>query len=159
MQLLQRFSHHTVCGREGKTVQSRPAVNRVFGCYVFSMEGMSCMVTAVDPLVVLNCSVRFSSTLFSSTRGRRKLLPKAGLELAMLPDTEVIPMVLSGTVLCVFCWRGLDPLLGPRTLDTWVRLAEFNTRPQLAVSHMYRNRTINVADEWMAHCGEFKCTE
>lgn len=72
-----------------------------FGRYVFSIEGISCMLTAVDPLVVLNSSVRFSSMLFSSTRGSRKMLSKAGLELAMLPDTEVIPMALSGTVLCV----------------------------------------------------------
>lgn len=81
--------------RKNSTVRELP------GRYVFSIEGISCMVTAVDPLLVLNCSMRFSSTLFSSTRGSRKLLTKAGLELAMLPDTEVIPMVLSGTVLCV----------------------------------------------------------
>lgn len=90
------FSHHTVGGYGGKT-----ALNGVFGCYVFSIEGISCMVTAVDPLMVLKCSGRFS-TPFSSTRGSRKLLSKAGwLELAMLPDTEVIPMVLSGMLLCV----------------------------------------------------------
>lgn len=88
---------------DGKTAQFGPVVNLVFGCYVFSTEGISCIVTAVDPLVVLNCSVWFSSTPFNSTRGSRKLLSETGLKLAMLLDTEVIPMVLSGTLLCVLC--------------------------------------------------------
>lgn len=52
------------------------------------------MVTTVDPLVVLNCSMWFSSTL-----GSRKLLSEPGIELAMLPDTELTPMVLSGMLL------------------------------------------------------------
>lgn len=95
-------------------------------CYVFSNDGTSCMVTAVDPLLVLNCSMWFSSTLLSSTLGSWKLSSEAGFELAMLPDTELIPMVLSGmlpwTVDCDNFWRGLEPPLAPRTLDTCVRL-------------------------------------
>lgn len=37
-------------------------------CYVFSMSGRSWIVTTVEPLVALNCSI-FSSTLLSSTLG------------------------------------------------------------------------------------------
>lgn len=122
------------------------------GCYVFSTEGISWMVTAVDPLVMLNCSVWFP-TLLSSTRGSRKLLPKAGLELATLPDMELIPMVLSGTVLCVLFWRGLEPLVCPKTLDTWVRLSELNTQLQSSFSHICRNSRTDVAEEWRAPCG------
>lgn len=103
--------------------EKQPSPGLVFGCYVFSTEGISWMVTPVESLVVLNCSLWFSE-LVSSIRGSWKLFSKAGLEVGMLPDTEVIPMVLSGTVLCVLVWRGFEPLLGPRTLETWVRLAE-----------------------------------
>lgn len=54
------------------------------------------MVTTVDPLVVLNCSMWFSPTLLSSVLGTWKPFSEASFELAMLPDTELTPMVLSG---------------------------------------------------------------
>ena len=57
------------------------------------------MVTTVDPLVVLNCSIWFPSMLFNSTPGSWKPFSEAGFELAMLPDTELTPMVLSGMLL------------------------------------------------------------
>ena len=57
------------------------------------------MVTAVDPLLVLNCSMWFSSTLFSSALGSRKPFSEARFELAMLLDTELTPTGLSGMLL------------------------------------------------------------
>lgn len=94
---------------------------------MFSNEGTSWMVTAVDPLLVLNCSMWFPSTLLSSTLGSRKLFSGVGFELWTPPDTEAIPTGLSGQLLwpvdCVIFWRGLEPPLAPRTLDACVRLA------------------------------------
>lgn len=85
------------------------------------------MVTTVDPLVVLKCSMWFPSALFSSTPVSWKPFSEAWFELVTLPDTELTPMVLSGTLLCtVDCdifGRGLEPPLAPRTLDACVRLA------------------------------------
>lgn len=57
------------------------------------------MVTAVDPLVVLDCSMWFPSTLFSSTLGRLKPFSEGGLELLMLPDTVLIARVPIGMLL------------------------------------------------------------
>lgn len=78
------------------------------------------MVTRVDPLVALNCSI-FSSTLLSSTLGSLKAFSEGGLELSsallnsalgslnpfsegglekeMLPDTELIPTGVRGILL------------------------------------------------------------
>lgn len=58
------------------------------------------MVTTVDPLVVLKCSMWFSSALFTSTLGSWKPFSEAGFELATLPDTELTPKVFSGMLLC-----------------------------------------------------------
>lgn len=141
----QGSSHHTIGGCGGNTGQSS-LVWTVVCCYVFPIEGISCIVTAVEPLLVrkagaAGCSVRFSPTVFNSTRGKRKLFSKAGwLGLGMLPDTEAIPVVLSGMVLCVLLWRGLETLLGPRTLDTWVRLEEFSAATSLSFSHINTNK-------------------
>lgn len=97
-----------------------------FQRYVFSSGGTSCMVTAVDPLFVLNCSKRVSSALLSSALGSWTVFSKAGLELPMPPDTEGIHRSFIGTLLWatdgLIFWRGLEPEV-PRTLDTWVRLA------------------------------------
>lgn len=120
------FSQHTVCRSQIKSSQKLGKTKPTFYCYVFSSGGASCMVTAVDPLLVLNCSKRFSSTLLSSARGRWKVLSKAGLELPIPPDTEGIHKSFLGTLLWpkdgLIFWRGLEPV-APRTLDTWVRLA------------------------------------
>lgn len=117
------------------------------------------MVTAVDPLLVLNCSMRFSSTLFSSTLGSRKPFSEAGFELTMLPDTELTPTVLSGmllwTVDCDNFFRGLEPLLAPRTLDTCVRLLYvFSTISRKArMMMMPMTMTAIIAPElWMSIC-------
>lgn len=59
----------------------------------------SWMVTMVESLLVLNCSMRFSSTLGSSTLGSRKLLSEPGFEWVMLPDMELTPKVLRGRLL------------------------------------------------------------
>lgn len=108
-------------------VQGLPTKTKatLFQRYVFSSGGTSCMVTAVDPLFVLNCSKRFSSTLLSSALGSWTVFSKAGLELPMPPDTEGTHRSFIGTLLWptdgLIFWRGLEPVV-PRTLDTWVRL-------------------------------------
>ena len=100
-------------------------------CYVFPMEGASCMVTTVDSLVVLNCSMWFPSTLLISTLGSWKPFSEGGFELTMLPDTELTGMVFRGMLLwivdCDSFGRGLEPLLAPRTLDACVRLVKRRT--------------------------------
>lgn len=68
-------------------------------CYVYSTAEVSCMATSVDPLVVLNCSMWFPSTLFNSTLGSWKPFSDAGFELVMLPDTELTAIVFSGMLL------------------------------------------------------------
>lgn len=101
-------------------------------CYVFSIDGFSCMVTTVDSLLVLNCSTWFPSALVSSALGSRKLLSEAGFELVMLPDTELIPMGVSGKLLWTVDWdifgRGFELLLVPRSLDSRVRLNKKQTK-------------------------------
>ena len=57
------------------------------------------MVTTVDSLVVLNCSIWFPSMLFSSILGNWKPFGEPGFELPMMPDTELTPKVLSGMLL------------------------------------------------------------
>lgn len=112
------------------------------------------MVTTVDPLVVLNCSMWFSSTL-----GSRKLLSEPGIELAMLPDTELTPMVLSGMLLwvvdCDVFARGLEPPLAPRTLDTCVRLLYVfrMIRTMVRMIMIPMTMTAIIAPElWMSTC-------
>lgn len=101
-------------------------------CYVFSIDGFSCMVTTVDPLLVLNCSTWFPSALVSSALGSRKLFSEAGFELVMLPDTELIPTGVSGRLLWTVDWdifgRGFELLLVPRSLDSRVRLNKKQTK-------------------------------
>lgn len=84
------------------------------------------MVTTVDPLVVLNCSMLFPSTELSSALGGCRPFSDAGLELEMLPDTEGSPNVFIGMLLgivdCETFGRGLEPPLAPRTRDACVRL-------------------------------------
>lgn len=112
-----------VQSRPGPPTKTKPTS---FQRYVFSSGGTSCMVTAVDPLFVLNCSKRVSSALLSSALGSWTVFSKAGLELPMPPDTEGIHSSFIGTLLWatdgLIFWRGLEPEV-PRTLDTWVRLA------------------------------------
>ena len=57
------------------------------------------MVTTVDPLVVLYCSMLLVSMLFRSTLGRWKPFSEGGLELAKLPDTELMPRLPIGMLL------------------------------------------------------------
>lgn len=94
--------------------------------YVFPAGGTSWMVTTVDPLVVLNCSMSFPSTEFSSALGSWKLFSEAGVEVDMLPDTEFTGIAVSGTLLwtvdCDVFGRGLELPLTPRIRDACVRL-------------------------------------
>lgn len=152
------FSQHTVSSHRWRHPVSpglswnQPIVSC---CYVFSNEGMSCMVTAVDPLVMLNCSMRFSSTLLSSALGSWKLFSEVGFELAMLPDTEAMPTWLSGMLLwpvdCDIFWRGLEPPPAPRTLDTCVRLATIKTWcfPQFCLKIIQISITGHVSNSWI----------
>lgn len=57
------------------------------------------MVMAVDSLMVLDSSMWFPSALFSSVLGSWMPLSEAEFDSGMLPDTELTPMVLSGTLL------------------------------------------------------------
>lgn len=59
--------------------------------YVFSMEGVSCTVTTVEPLAVLCCSALLWSMLAKSTRGRWKLSSDGIGDCIKLPDTELGP--------------------------------------------------------------------
>lgn len=108
---------------QSKTTKTKPTL---FDHYVFSSGGTSCMVTAVDPLLVLNCSRRVSSALLSSALGGWVVFSKAGLEFPIPPETEGIHKSFIGTLLWprdgLIFWRGLEPV-APRTLDTCVRLA------------------------------------
>lgn len=85
------------------------------------MSGRSWIVTTVDPLVALNCSM-FSSTLLSSALGRMKPFSEGGLEKDMLPDTELMPTGVRGMWDWTVDWdilgRGL--VEAPSTLETCV---------------------------------------
>lgn len=128
-------------------------------CYVFPIDGESCIVITVDSLMLLDCSMWFPSTLFSSVVGSWKPFSEAGSELVMLPDTELTPMVLSGTLLwpvdCDIFGRGLEPPLAPRTLDACVRLLYvFRMMRRMARMMMIpMTMTAIIAPElWMSIC-------
>lgn len=63
-------------------------------CYVLSTDGMSCIVTIVEPLLVLRCSPLLRSMFPSSTRGMRNPLSEDALDCAKLPETEFAPTLL-----------------------------------------------------------------
>lgn len=63
-------------------------------CYVLSTDGMSCIVTIVEPLLVLKCSPLLRSTFPSSTRGMWNPLSEDALDCAKLPETEFAPTLL-----------------------------------------------------------------
>lgn len=92
--------------------------------YVFAM--VSCMVTTVEPLAVLNCSSWFPSTELSSTLGRWKPFSDGGLDSGAGLDPEVMDMVFRGRLVRPVDWealaRCLVPPLFPRTRAAWVRL-------------------------------------
>lgn len=96
--------------------------NNLAACYVFPSDGVSCMVTTVESLILLCCSKLFWSRLFSSTRGSRNPFTDILLDSAKLPDTEFPKGMLVCTVEeDIFCRGGpLEPV--PSTLDACVRL-------------------------------------
>lgn len=93
--------------------------------YVFSMDGASCTVTTVEPLVVLY-SALLVSMLARSTLGRRKPFSDGeGMDGWMkLPETELGANVLM-RMFCVVAedfLRGLEPPTPASILDACVRL-------------------------------------
>ncbi len=63
-------------------------------CYVLSTDGMSCIVTIVESLLVLRCSPLLRSTFARSTRGMRYPFPVNAFGCTKLPETEFAPMLL-----------------------------------------------------------------
>ncbi len=63
-------------------------------CYVLSTDGMSCIVTIVESLLVLRCSPLLRSTFARLTRGMRYPFPKNALGCTKLPETEFAPTLL-----------------------------------------------------------------
>ncbi len=61
-------------------------------CYVLSTDGMSCIVTIVESLLVLRCSPLLRSTFARLTRGMRYPFPVLGCP--KLPETEFAPTLL-----------------------------------------------------------------
>lgn len=138
------------------------------------------MVTTVDPLVALNCSM-FSSTLLSSTLGslnpfseggfepdstllssalgRWKPFSEGGLEKERLPEMELMPMGVRGVLLllafvvCESFLRGFED--APRTLEACVlRLYVLRTMSRKArIIMMPMTITAIMAPElWMRIC-------
>lgn len=95
--LFHRFVHVTV------SVFAHKSPEHV--CYVLSTDGTSCIVTTVDPLVLLKCSPLICSKLMllRSTRGMRNPFSEGVLELdcMMLSLAEFGPRLLMARFVCV----------------------------------------------------------
>lgn len=63
-------------------------------CYVLSTDGMSCIVTIVEPLLVLKCSPLLLSKFPTSTRGMRNPFSEDMLDCTKLPETELAATLL-----------------------------------------------------------------
>lgn len=102
-------------------------------CYVLSTDGTSCIVTTVEPLVVLKCSPLICSMLLRSTRGMRNPFSEGVLELdcMMLPLAELGPRLLMAIFVCVVVedvfFLGLVEL-PVSILFAWVLLSQIITK-------------------------------
>lgn len=74
------------------SIFARVSPDNVF--YVLSTDGMSCIVTIVEPLLVLKCSPLLRSTFARSTRGMRYPFSEDALVCTKLPETELVPTLL-----------------------------------------------------------------
>lgn len=94
-------------------------------CYVLSTDGISCIVTIVEPLFVLKCSPLLRSMFARSTRGMRYPFSEGVLDCTKLPETELAPTLLMARFVFVVVedtfFRGL---LEPSILFAWVLLSD-----------------------------------
>lgn len=93
-------------------------------CYVLSTDGMSCIVTIVEPLLVLKCSPLLRSTF---ARGMLYPFSEGAFDWTKLPETELTPTLLMARFVFVVVedtfFRGL--LEPPASiLFAWVLLSD-----------------------------------